>query len=70
MSTFINRYIFHPYSVRHCAWDIAIAAILLTTFVATPFNFFDEIADWLAPFNLVIDVIFCIDCIKHFFTGL
>ena len=49
-------YISHPHSLFHGIWDIAMAAILLMTFVLIPFSFFCEIAESLLVLNNVIDV--------------
>ena len=62
-------YICHPHSIGHGIWDLFIALILLGTFILIPLNCFDEFADALMPVNLIIDIMFCIDIVKQFFTG-
>ena len=49
-------YISHPHSLFHGIWDIAMATILLATFVLIPLSFFCEIAESLLVLNNIIDV--------------
>ena len=45
------------------------SALLALIFVMMPINFFDGIAEDLSTFNIVVDCIFMVDCLKNFFTG-
>lgn len=65
-----SNWIIHPYSTFHITWDLSISAILIITVISLPLSLaFENLNDHMASFNLAVDVIFCLDIVKNFFTG-
>ncbi|GBG27007.1 Potassium/sodium hyperpolarization-activated cyclic nucleotide-gated channel 4 [Hondaea fermentalgiana] len=65
-----SRWIVHPFSTFHVSWDLIISAVLVITLVTLPLSLaFENFNDAVSGFNLTVDIFFCLDIAKNFFTG-
>jgi len=59
-----------PLGLRASIWDFVVTILLLSTLITMPLIIgWDEIADALFYWNLLLDGIFFLDLVKNFFTG-
>ena len=66
----LERMIINPYNPWHTAWDFLICCMLLAVVWTLPLSLaFDEAAAILLPWDIIVDVFFWCDFVKHFFTG-
>ena len=66
-----SDWVIHPKSAFHMAWDVFITALLLLTLIVMPISLaFEGINTSLFAFNLAIDLLFLVDVVKQFNTGI
>jgi CRP-like cAMP-binding protein len=66
-----DLWMIHPYSNFHVSWDIMVSLLIVLTVITMPLSIgWEELNREFFGLNLTVDLIFLLDIIKNFFTGI
>lgn len=67
-----DKWVIHPMSKLHLAWDVLVSILILVIIVTLPLSFgWEEFGNRLLFWiNMAIDIFFLLDLVKSFFTGI
>ena len=66
-----DLWMIHPYSNFHIIWDIMVSLLILLTVITMPLSIgWDELNKDFFVMNLIVDLIFLLDVVKNFCTGI
>jgi hypothetical protein len=65
-----GRCLINPMGMAHVTWDVMVSVVLLSTVITIPLVMaFESVEESLVSYIAWTDVIFLLDIVKHFFTG-
>ncbi len=66
-----DLWMIHPFSNGHIIWDIMVSLLILLTVITMPLSIgWEEFNEDFFAMNLLVDIIFLLDVVKNFCTGI
>lgn len=66
-----DHWMIHPFSSLHITWDMIISILILLTVITMPLSLgWEYLNKKFFGLNLMVDILFLIDMVKNFFTGI